>query len=178
MALTGYKFFFDRNKKKLIPSWAWGISHSLWLSISLGYFLPNEVLLSGIVGYEINIFFASYIGSIGIFALLAFTFLCFIVIELGWTPEKMKNWLSQLSNKNSQNINEGEEILTGSVPLDLNSENKNANDVSHDTTESKNEIPIKESVINKDDLIMEVETLEEESVEDELANSLIKKQDL
>ena len=178
LALTGYKFFFDRNKKKLIPSWAWGISHSLWLSISLGYFLPNEVLLSGIVGYEINIFFASYIGSIGIFALLAFTFLCFIVIELGWTPEKMKHWLSQISNKNSQNKNTDEEILTESVPLDLNSENENINDVSHDPTQSKNEIAIKESDIKKDDLIMEVETLEEESVEDELANSLIKKQGL
>ena len=178
LALTGYKFFFDRNKKKLIPSWAWGISHSLWLSISLGYFLPNEVLLSGIVGYEINIFFASYIGSIGIFALLAFTFLCFIVIELGWTPEKMKHWLSQISNKNSQNNNTDEEILTESVPLDLNSENENINDVSHDPTQSKNEIAIKESDIKKDDLIMEVETLEEESVEDELANSLIKKQGL
>ena len=178
LALTGYKFFFDRNKKKLIPSWAWGISHSLWLSISLGYFLPNEVLLSGIVGYEINIFFASYIGSIGIFALLAFTFLCFIVIELGWTPEKMKHWLSQISNKNSQNKNTDEEILTESVPLDLNSENENINDVSHDPTQSENEIAIKESDIKKDDLIMEVETLEEESVEDELANSLIKKQGL
>jgi len=178
LALTGYKFFFDRNKKKLIPSWAWGISHSLWLSISLGYFLPNEVLLSGIVGYEINIFFASYIGSIGIFALLAFTFLCFIVIELGWTPEKMKHWLSQISNKNSQNKKTDEEILTEPVPLDLNSENENINDLSHDPTQSKNEIPIKESDIKKDDLIMEVETLEEESVEDELANSLIKKQGL
>ena len=178
LALTGYKFFFDRNKKKLIPSWAWGISHSLWLSISLGYFLPNEVLLSGIVGYEINIFFDSYIGSIGIFTLLTFMFLCFIVIELGWTPEKMKHWLSQISNKNSQNKNTDEEILTESVPLDLNSENENINDVSHDPTQSKNEIAIKESDIKKDDLIMEVETLEEESVEDELANSLIKKQGL
>ena len=178
LALTGYKFFFDRNKKKLISSWAWGITHSLWLSISLGYFLPNEELLSGIVGYEINIFFVSYIGSVGMFALLAFIFLCFIVIELGWTPEKMKQWLSQLSNKNSQNKNKDEEILTGSVPLDLNSENENINNLSHDPAESKNEIPIKESVIKKDDLIMEVETLEEESVEDELANSLIKKQGL
>jgi len=178
LALTGYKFFFDRNKKNLISSWSWGITHLLWLSISLGYFLPNEILLSGIVGYEINIFFGSYIGSIGIFTLLAFIFLCFIVIELGWTPEKMKHWLSQISNKNSQNKNTDEEILTESVPLDLNSENENINDVSHDPTESKNEIPIKETVIKKDDLIMEVETLEEESVEDELANSLIKKQGL
>jgi S-DNA-T family DNA segregation ATPase FtsK/SpoIIIE len=178
LALSGYKFFFDRNKKNLISSWSWGITHLLWLSISLGYFLPNEILLSGIVGYEINIFFSNYIGSIGIFTLLAFIFLCFIVIELGWTPEKMKHWLSQISKKNSQNKNTNEEILTESVPLDLNSENENINDVSHDPTESKNEIPIKETVIKKDDLIMEVETLEEESVEDELANSLIKKQGL
>ena len=127
-ALTGYKFFFDRKKNRLISSWAWGITHLLWFSIALGYIFPNEILLSGIVGYEINIFFESYIGSIGIFALLAFTFLCFIVIELGWTPEKMKHWLSQISNKNSQNKNTDEEILTESVPLDLNSENENIND--------------------------------------------------
>ena len=90
----------------------------------------------------------------------------------------MKHWLSQISNKNSQNKNTDEEILTESVPLDLNSENENINDVSHDPTQSENEIAIKESDIKKDDLIMEVETLEEESVEDELANSLIKKQGL
>ena len=43
---------------------------------------------------------------------------------------------------------------------------------------SKDGLSLKKSAIKKDNLIMEVETLEEESVEDELANSLIKKQDL
>ena len=34
----------------------------------------------------------SYIGSVGVLTSLAFFFLCFIVIELEWTPEKMKQW--------------------------------------------------------------------------------------
>ena len=56
IGLTGYKFFFGNKKNKLISTWAWGILHIVWLSIALGYFFPTESLLSGIVGYEINIF--------------------------------------------------------------------------------------------------------------------------
>jgi hypothetical protein len=56
-----------------------------------GIFFPSQPLYSGIVGYEINLFLTTYIGRIRALAGLTFFFLCFLVIKLGLTPEKIKN---------------------------------------------------------------------------------------
>ena len=41
LGLTGYKLFFNSKTNHLISSWAWGISHLIWLCITLGYFFPS-----------------------------------------------------------------------------------------------------------------------------------------
>ncbi len=174
LGLTGYKLFFNSRTNRLISSWAWGISHLIWLCMTLGYFFPNEILLSGIVGFEINVLMTSYIGSVGVFASLAFFFLCFIVIELEWTPEKMKQWLIGSKNKKVENKITNDETLIDPVSLDEDS--KDEIEIDFDTTKSKNETPIKEPVLKTEELIMEVETLEEELVDEKLANSLVEKQ--
>ena len=172
LGLTGYKLFFNSKTNHLISSWAWGISHLIWLCITLGYFFPTEILLSGIVGFEINVFMISYIGSVGVLTSLAFFFLCFIVIELEWTPEKMKQWW--IGSKNKENKISNDETLIDPVSLDEDS--KDEIEIDFDTTKSKNETPIKEPILKTDELIMEVETLEEELVDEKLANSLVEKQ--
>ena len=174
LGLTGYKLFFNSKTNHLISSWAWGISHLIWLCITLGYFFPTEILLSGIVGHEINVFMISYIGSVGVFTSLAFFFLCFIVIELEWTPEKMKQWWIGSKNKEVENKITNDETLIDPVSLDEDS--KDEIEIDFDTTKSKNETPIKEPILKTDELIMEVETLEEELVDEKLANSLVEKQ--
>ena len=174
LGLTGYKLFFNSKTNHLISSWAWGISHLIWLCITLGYFFPTEILLSGIVGFEINVFMISYIGSIGVLTSLAFFFLCFIVIELEWTPEKMKQWWIGSKNKEVENKITNDETLIDPVSLDEDS--KDEIEIDFDTTKSKNETPIKEPILKTDELIMEVETLEEELVDEKLANSLVEKQ--
>ena len=174
LGLTGYKLFFNSKTNHLISSWAWGISHLIWLCITLGYFFPTEILLSGIVGFEINVFMTSYIGSVGVFVSLAFFFLCFIVIELEWTPEKMKQWWIGSKNKEVENKITNDETLIDPVSLDEDS--KDEIEIDFDTTKSKNETPIKEPVLKTEELIMEVETLEEELVDEKLANSLVEKQ--
>ena len=174
LGLTGYKLFFNSKTNHLISSWAWGISHLIWLCITLGYFFPTEILLSGIVGFEINVFMISYIGSVGVLTSLAFFFLCFIVIELEWTPEKMKQWWIGSKNKEVENKITNDETLIDPVSLDEDS--KDEIEIDFDTTKSKNETPIKEPILKTDELIMEVETLEEELVDEKLANSLIEKQ--
>tara|TARA_A100001011_G_scaffold220227_1_gene228181 strand:- start:5401 stop:7704 length:2304 start_codon:yes stop_codon:yes gene_type:complete len=174
IGLTGYKFFFGNKKNKLISTWAWGILHIVWLSIALGYFFPTESLLSGIVGYEINIFLISYIGGVGVFTSLAFFFLCFIVIELGWTPEKMKLWLTSIF-KSKDEIKD-EEVLTTSVPLDIETKDKNIKGVEINPDKLEGEIQAEEAVLNKDDIVMEVETLKEETIDEKFANSLVEKQ--
>ncbi|MFL2613990.1 MAG: DNA translocase FtsK 4TM domain-containing protein [Flavobacteriaceae bacterium] len=174
LGLTGYKLFFNSRTNRLISSWAWGISHLIWLCMTLGYFFPTEILLSGIVGFEINVFMTSYIGSVGVFASLAFFFLCFIVIELEWTPEKMKQWWIGSKNKKVENKITNDETLIDPVSLDEDS--KDEIEIDFDTTKSKNETPIKEPILKTEELIMEVETLEEELVDEKLANSLVEKQ--
>jgi len=174
LGLTGYKLFFNSKTNHLISSWAWGISHLIWLCITLGYFFPTEILLSGIVGHEINVFMISYIGSVGVLTSLAFFFLCFIVIELEWTPEKMKQWWIGSKNKEVENKITNDETLIDPVFLDEDS--KDEIEIDFDTTKSKNETPIKEPILKTDELIMEVETLEEELVDEKLANSLVEKQ--
>jgi S-DNA-T family DNA segregation ATPase FtsK/SpoIIIE len=174
LGLTGYKLFFNSKTNHLISSWAWGISHLIWLCITLGYFFPTEILLSGIVGFEINVFMTSYIGSVGVLTSLAFFFLCFIVIELDWTPEKMKQWWIGSKNKEVENKITNDETLIDPVSLDEDS--KDEIEIDFDTTKSKNETPIKEPILKTDELIMEVETLEEELVDEKLANSLVEKQ--
>ena len=174
LGLTGYKLFFNSKTNYLISSWAWGISHLIWLCITLGYFFPSEILLSGIVGFEINVFMISYIGSVGVLTSLAFFFLCFIVIELEWTPEKMKQWWIGSKNKEVENKITNDETLIDPVSLDEDS--KDEIEIDFDSTKSKNETPIKEPILKTDELIMEVETLEEELVDEKLANSLVEKQ--
>ena len=174
LGLTGYKLFFNSKTNHLISSWAWGISHLIWLCITLGYFFPTEILLSGLVGFEINVFMISYVGSVGVLTSLAFFFLCFIVIELEWTPEKMKQWWIGSKNKEVENKITNDETLIDPVSLDEDS--KDEIEIDFDTTKSKNETPIKEPILKTDELIMEVETLEEELVDEKLANSLVEKQ--
>lgn len=174
LGLTGYKLFFNSKTNHLISSWAWGISHLIWLCITLGYFFPTEILLSGIVGIEINVFMISYIGSVGVLTSLAFLFLCFIVLELEWTPEKMKQWWIGSKNKEVENKITNDETLIDPVSLDEDS--KDEIEIDFDSTKSKNETPIKEPILKTDELIMEVETLEEELVDEKLANSLVEKQ--
>ena len=174
LGLTGYKLFFNSKTNHLISSWAWGISHLIWPCITLGYFFPSEILLSGIVGFEINVFMISYIGSVGVLTSLAFFFLCFIVIELEWTPEKMKQWWIGSKNKEVENKITNDETLIDPVSLDEDS--KDEIEIDCDSNKSKNKTPIKEPILKTDELIMEVETLEEELVDEKLANSLVEKQ--
>lgn len=178
LGLSGFKLFFDKKTDRLITSWAWGLAHILWLSIALGYLFPMQPLFSGIVGYEINLFLNSYIGSIGIFASLIFFFLCFIVIELEWTPEKMTLWWADVLAKKSA---QGEEKSEAAVALDLSSEkekeDQNITGITFETPKSEESTTIPEKPeLKTDELVMEVETMEEETVDEKLANSLVEKQ--
>ena len=113
-------------------------------------------------------------GILAYFCHLFCFFLCFIVIELEWTPEKMKQWWIGSKNKEVENKITNDETLIDPVSLDEDS--KDEIEIDFDTTKSKNETPIKEPILKTDELIMEVETLEEELVDEKLANSLVEKQ--
>ena len=177
LGLSGFQLFFNRGNNRFASNWAWGIAHILWLSIALGYFFPSQPLYSGIVGYEINLFLTSYIGRIGILGALIFFFLCFLVVELEWTPEKMRLWWERiLAQKKDINPAE-EEVPEPTVALDLQTEVQSEEAMAPPTTSlPKEEVSSEESSLKKDEIIMEVETVEEETVDDVLAKSLVEKQ--
>ena len=177
IGLSGYKLFFNGSTKGLISSWAWGIAHILWTCLAFGYVWTEFPILSGIIGFEIHSFAVIYIGRLGLLAILSFLFLCFIVIELGWTPEKMALWFQSLKKTETQKTNE--EIADEGIEIDLDS----VSEAPPSTENSEEEIALDNStdkeetaVLDTDPIAMEIEAPVEESVEEELSKTLVEKQ--
>ena len=178
LCLSGFKLFFDRNTEKILSNWSWGISHIIWLTIFLGYLFPSDPIYCGIVGYELNLFLKTYVGEIGVLAILIFFFMCFIVIQLKWTPEKIHLWWGKLWNKKNktENLNEN---FGESIPLDSsqNEKEKNSPEIFKNSKEKTKDKFFEKHLVKTDELVMEVETAkEEETFDDKIANDLIKKQ--
>ena len=177
LIVSGFKLFFNLKINRLILNWAWGISHMLFFAIAFGNLFTSETLYSGIIGYEINFFLISYIGNIGVRSFLVFFLLCFIVLELEWTPEKMKLWWNKILIRKGKLKNDMAEEV--SFDSDFNTETKEElSEKNYITSEDKKTItPNKDDTLINEELIMEIETTEEEeTLDEELANSLLKKQ--
>ena len=175
LIISGFKLFFDKKNNTLIVKWSWGILHTIWLTIATGYFIPSEPLYSGIIGYEINKFLIDYIGRIGILSGLVFFFLCFIVFQLGWTPEKMKVWIISFFKKNelNQNIENNESSI--SFEVKNNQTEKNSKEELNDNEEKQNKSSENLNV-NKDGIEIEIETTNNEvTLDKKTADLLIKK---
>ena len=177
IGLSGYKLFFNVNARGLVSSWAWGIAHILWTCLTFGYLWTEFPILSGIIGFEIHSFAVIYIGRLGLLAILSFLFLCFIVIELGWTPEKITLWFQSLEKTETQKTNE--EIADEGIEIDLNSVSK----APTSTDNLKEEIAFDNSadeketaVLEAEPIAMEIEAPVEESVEEKLSKTLVEKQ--
>ena len=175
LIISGFKLFFDKKNNTLIVKWSWGILHTIWLTIATGYFIPSKPLYSGIIGYEINKFLIDYIGRIGIFSGLVFFFLCFIVFQLGWTPEKMKVWIISFFKKNelNQNIENNESSI--SFEVKNNQTEKSSKEELNDNEEKQNKSSENLNV-NKDEIEIEIETTNNEvTLDKKTADLLIKK---
>ena len=175
LIISGFKLFFDKKNNALVVKWSWGILHTIWFTIATGYFIPSKPLYSGIIGYEINKFLIDYIGRIGIFSGLVFFFLCFIVFQLGWTPEKMKVWIISFFKKNelNQNIENNESSI--SFEVKNNQTEKNSIEELNDNEEKQNKSSENLNV-NKDEIEIEIETTNNEvTLDKKTADLLIKK---
>jgi S-DNA-T family DNA segregation ATPase FtsK/SpoIIIE len=110
-------------------------------------------------------------------AILSFLFLCFIVIELGWTPEKMALWFQSLKKTETQKINE--EIADEGIEIDLDSVSEAPTstenleeEIAFDNSADKKET----AVLDTEPIAMEIEAPVEESVEEKLSKTLVEKQ--
>ena len=179
IGLSGYKLFFDVSTKGLVSSWGWGLAHMLWTCLAFGYFWTDFPILSGIIGYEIHSFAVIYIGRLGLLAILVFLFLCFLVIELEWTPEKMIEWFKGLQ-KNEPHDESKENFSNEELQLEVDAETE-PTDLNEDLLQEK-PLEISETKEEEipdpkvDPIAMEIEAPVEESAEEQLSKTLVEKQ--
>ena len=179
LCLSGFKLFFGQSTEKIILNWSWGIAQIIWLSIFLGYLFPSNPIYCGIVGYELNLILNAYVGEIGVMAILIFFFMCIVVVQLKWTPEKIQMiWDKFLSKQNNDlSLNENVDKNDLSSVLNQNEKEINSGETSNYSTEKSLNTSFEKNSPNENELVMEVEAAkEEETLDVKLANELIKNQ--
>ena len=179
LAYSGFLLFFNLNKKRLLNHWSWALCYMSCLTIFLGFFSDTNPLMGGLVGFEINSFLVSYLGSTGLMSILVFTIVFILVVQWRLTPEKVITFFNALfkSNKPTQS----EEVpIENSLDMEIDtfvSEATAATEVSIKVDDSTPQ-PIDAITKNQEEeeVKMEVEhVVEEESVDNNLAQSLVEK---
>ena len=179
LAYSGFLLFFNLNKKRLLNHWSWALCYMSCLTIFLGFFSDTNPLMGGLVGFEINSFLVSYLGSTGLMSILVFTIVFILVVQWRLTPEKVITFFNALfkSNKPTQS----EEVpIENSLDMEIDtfvSEATAATEVSIKVDDSTPQ-PIDAITKNQEEeeVKMEVEhVVEEESVDNNLAQFLVEK---
>jgi S-DNA-T family DNA segregation ATPase FtsK/SpoIIIE len=149
----------------------------LWTCLAFGYFWSDYPISSGVIGYELHSFAVIYIGRLGLLSILAFVFLCFIVIEFGWTPEKMAQWVKSLS-KEKPEVTENMPDENLSVDFETNAETIEDDQevISEESVDRLETQDAEESSLENEPISMEIEAPVEESIEDQLSKNLVEKQ--
>ena len=96
---TGLFSAFNLPFKPLRKSWFWGVITMIWIALAIGFFAPDYPLYSGIIGYEMNDFLSDFFGKIGVFLILLFTLLAYIISKFKITPELLKAALPKKKEK-------------------------------------------------------------------------------
>tara|TARA_A100000164_G_scaffold31177_1_gene24069 strand:- start:124 stop:2439 length:2316 start_codon:yes stop_codon:yes gene_type:complete len=176
MLITGLSYFLNFSRRSLLKQWSWGILHTLWISVCMGFFYEFNPILSGVLGYETFILMSTYVGTIGLASLLTFLLLCFVVIELDWTPERVRSWFANSPSKKHETNESSENKQKNQEPVDLNNEENFSINPKLETIEEQKEILMPDV---SESIPMEIETVEEEEEEaSHLADKLLEKQGL
>jgi len=101
--LTGMVAIFHLPIKKIRKIWFWGIINMFWIALAMGFFFTDTALLAGVVGFELNDFLTDFIGSVGVFLILLFSLLAYVISRLKLTPEMLKEKLPKKKEKNTGN---------------------------------------------------------------------------
>ncbi|MDA0794265.1 MAG: DNA translocase FtsK 4TM domain-containing protein [Bacteroidetes bacterium] len=180
MGLTGFKLFFGATTTRLVHAWAWGLAHMLWACLMFGYVWTEFPILSGIIGFEIHAFAITYIGRLGLLAILMFVLLCFSVVELGWTPEKISSWFKAFNQ--SEEVAKEESDSKEDVELNSNPSEEiplEENDTEENNINSIDEFPPIDKItseVEAPEIKMEIEAPIEETADEKLAQTLVEKQ--
>jgi len=185
VTLTGVYLFFNFKLKNLFKFWFWGLLMMIWWAVFFGFFAEKNAMLGGRVGFEINDYLQDYIGLIGTSLLLIFMLIAYLVLRLKITPELIGSFIS---SKKKELKNDFETPSVTSTPVNKTyeeedwvsevvpkKESSNIQDKSTPTPLTiNNDPPAPKKTAIDEDLKMEVETVEEEEVEDTLSSKLVK----
>ncbi|SOS74477.1 DNA translocase FtsK [Tenacibaculum piscium] len=86
---TGARILLQTNLRKIITSWNWSLLIMLWIAITLGFSAPKNAILPGIIGFELNAYFQTFLGKTGVIILLFFGLIAYLIIRFKITPEKI-----------------------------------------------------------------------------------------
>ncbi len=159
LLVTGISHFLNTATKKLASRWMWTLILSLWLAIGMALLFPQNPLLSGIIGYESNLFMVQYIGPFGVVSILLLIFIAFLVYQFKWKPEEIKLF-SPKANKTEDDIQALEKTEEpAQVVFDIAEEKE---EVAPPTAVKPT--PKKKADKKDDDIKLSLETTEEDEV--------------
>ena len=96
---TGLYVILNIPVKQMYRPWINGMLTMIWLSLALAHLRPENPLLGGKVGFEMNEFLQIYLGKVGVFLLLLISMLLFLIIRFKITPQRIKSWLPKPSKR-------------------------------------------------------------------------------
>ena len=96
---------FLTSLKKVFKIFNWGILGMIWIATSFGFLNDTYTNLAGIIGLELNEYFAIYLGNTGLAVVLFFGYLSYAIIRFKMNPDKLKNWYEEKSIKHEHSKN-------------------------------------------------------------------------
>ena len=100
---TGLVAAFNLQLNLLRRVWFWGLIFMVWISLALGFFIPTKPLFGGVVGFELNDFLNDYIGRTGVFLILLFSLLAYLISRFKITPDLIKEKIAQRKKPDQTN---------------------------------------------------------------------------
>ncbi len=104
--LTGLNIILNIPVRQLKKYWIHGILAMIWLSWTLAFFIPQKTIFAGTIGYEVNDFAQIYLGKPGVFLMLFFALLLFLILYFQLSPQKVKNLLPKKKEGQSSEMND------------------------------------------------------------------------
>jgi len=135
--VTGLSVLLRRKLSKIVVSWNWSLAVMVLISISFGFLHEKFALISGIIGFEINLYLQDFVGKTGLTILLIFFFIAYIVAKYKVNLDNFIARIRQKRNKKealfgTNQENDSEDLatkidsgkITPTIPLNSEPNNK------------------------------------------------------
>ena len=184
---SGLSIFLKGNLKIMRASWGWGILGILWFSISFAFLSDKNSLLAGVIGFELNIYLQQFLGEIGLILVLLFLFISYLVIRFKLTPDIFRRNIdpkkddnktilddTQVENPLNKTNSSIELPLENSEPTIKNNSNESSSITQKNSVDKNLDITLVENANPNDVEIAIDEIVEENHVNENLSDKLVK----